>query len=276
MEAGSSELRSPKLLLEDGHLRKLASALGLAYLLPLGCSSYASVFKARSAGGAAVAVKCLAIDETEGGSKRERRAQRERDMARWAAERGLGPPILRHAVLPLFACLVMPCADSDLQLFWQRRAHVASLETLRHIWSDAFALVTAEELCDGRWIGADLKPANVLLYRARPGWKVCLNDFDAHFWHRAASCEAARLLNIVILLSNALFLLPMPAIVPHLPGHVTTLLRRLLRDDDAVLAVLQANIHRLRRGLLHYSGAKSLDEHLKLLHGRAALHGHVD
>lgn len=276
MDSESGGSAEPRLLADDDRLRSLAAALGLAYILPLASGPYARVFKARGARGAAVAVKCLehvSLAE-QASSKSIRWAQREREMARWAAERELGPPILRQAVLPLATCIVMPCAATDLQLFWQRQARAASLTTIRQLWRDAFALATALDLCEGRWVGADLKPANLLLYRrARGGWKVWLNDFDARFWRQASSPDAAGLLNTLVLLSNTLFLLPLPAVVPHLPDHAATLLHRFLMEDPALLELVQRNLPWLQRGLLHYSRAARLPEHMKLLRARAALHG---
>ena len=176
--------------------------------------------------------------------------------------------------LPLAACLVMPCADADLQRFWQREARGEPLEVLRQLWHDAFALVTTEALCAARWMGADLKPANLLLYRARRGsWSVHLNDFDARFWRRAEAPETARVINAVVLLSNALCQLPLPPALPHFPEAAVTLLQRLLDADEALLDLLRAQLPWLRRGLLHYSGTTSLEAHLERLRARALLHG---
>jgi len=268
----------PKLLPDDSHLRNLAAALGLAYLLPLGQNPYASVFKARSRGGKAVAVKCMTLDEgedAEAHSKKNRRAQKERDMAHWAADQGLGPPILKHVMLPLASCLVMPCAEVDLQVFWRRQARASSLAVTRTLWRDAFDLVSAPQLCEGCWIGADLKPANFLLYRMSSGYQICLNDFDACFWRRASSSQVASLINTIVLLSNALFLLPLPLLVPHLPDAIIDVLHRLLSEDPSLLAVLKDNMPWLRRGLLHYSRASNLEQHLMLLRQRATAHGHM-
>lgn len=280
MELSGGDAGAPTLQAEDGHLRNLAASLGLAYLLPLGRGPGARVFKARGIGGMAVAVKSLSLGNPESSevrARKERRAQRERDLAHWAAKHELGPPILRHAVLPLAACLVMPCAETDLQLFWHRRARAAPLAVTRRLWRDAFVLATAGPLCEKLWLGADLKPANLLLYRDSSDWRVRLNDFDARFWRRAAdSAASARLANSVVLLSNSLFLLPLPALVPHLPDTAVALLRRLLREDPALLTMLHEILPWLRRGLLHYSRAPDLAAHLALLRERAALHGYAE
>lgn len=278
-------------------MRRVAAALGLAYLLPLGRGGHGDVFKARGRCKDAVAVKCVPLSDEE----RARRVQRELRLAAWAADSGLGPPILRSVLLPeaqglAAACTVMPCADCDLQAYWQGHARKAPLAETQRLWSEAFALVQDPRLCKERRICTDLKPANLLLFAQEPAalamsrrvsraagrgspprqWQLRLSDFDPRFWRRAETEEAARLHNTFTLLSNALFLLSHPSLTPHLPETALAVARLAVAEDAELLRQLQRLEPWLRRGLLHYSGASDAREHLRRFRERAAWHGLAD
>jgi hypothetical protein len=223
-----------------------------------------------------------------------RRVRRELLLARWASDRGLGAPVLGSECAEDVAVLLMEQACDDLERFHARRSPPPPFPLLRELWRAAFALVRDGRLVSQRLVCADLKPSNLLIFaepsaagasaqdddRALPAAAACdfatavkrgrgvrsrrdaalrlrLADFDPRFWARVESRQAAARLNAVFLLANSVFWRPQSRLGAFLPQEALELAAALRRREPSLLALLRRHEGLLRKGPMHYHGART-------------------
>jgi len=250
-----------------------------------------AVFAVRSPRIPAAAAKSFLLRGSSPATRR--RVRRELLLARWASDRGLGAPVLGSECAEDVAVLLMEQACDDLERFHARRSP-PPFPLLRELWRAAFALVRDGRLVSQRLVCADLKPSNLLIFaeagaadaasqdaRALPvaaaagdiaaavkrgrgvrsqhdaALRLRLADFDPRFWARVESQQAAARLNAVFLLANSVFWRPQSRLGPFLPQEALELAAALRRREPSLLALLRRHEGLLRKGPMHYYGART-------------------
>jgi len=252
-----------------------------------------AVFAVRSPRIPATAAKSFLLRGSSPAARR--RVRRELLLARWASDRGLGAPVLGSECAEDVAVLLMEQACDDLERFHTRRSPPPPFPLLRELWRAAFALVRDGRLVSQRLVCADLKPSNLLIFaepsaadassqdanalpaaaaaagdiaaavkrgrgvrsRHDAALRLRLADFDPRFWARVESQQAAARLNTVFLLANSVFWRPQSRLGPFLPQEALELAAALRRREPSLLALLRRHEGLLRRGPMHYYGART-------------------
>ena len=218
-------------------------------------------------GSRSVVAKCFSMQGLKPAARA--RVVREISLARWASERGLGPPVLAVHETPEAWTLVTERALGDLGGLMQEE-RLLSYHTVKDLFKKAFAVVVDEALVSKGLVCADLKPSNLLVFlRNRPAacdlaaavkrgfdnsaLDLCMTDFDPFFWAKAKPEETAEL-NRFLLLVNSVLRPPKRRVAgPYLPLEALVLADKIFQKEPGLLALLERHLPLLQKGPCHYA-----------------------
>lgn len=154
-----------------------------------------------------------AVKVTEGTAEDLKSAEREYELARWAAANKLGPSVYCSALWATTQgvrhLLFMEHLWGTLSDLAEGTKHYPTKNVLKaqqHAWLLAF--LQTQTMSDHRLLGADLKPANFLVRFNGPDVTgVYITDWDDTFWFVADRKDDALLYDFFCLTVNTMFIL---------------------------------------------------------------------
>lgn len=150
-----------------------------------------------------------AVKISEGTEKYIQRAEREYQLAKWAASRGLGPKVYCSAIWetdqgPPRHLLFMEHLWGTLDDLAEENP--PNREAQSHAWLLAF--LQTQNVSKDQILGADLKPGNLLVrYAHNTVSGVYITDWDDKFWFKSHTPEDALLYNFFALAVNSMSLI---------------------------------------------------------------------
>jgi hypothetical protein len=199
-------------------------------------------------------------------STQESDAEKEYELARWAAHRQLGPQVMQID----FTCDTYPVIWMDLFPVTLASASQTDYAQAQAFWRNAIDLLQTGDFSrdDGskRWLcGDDLKAQNIVFLSGQPD-SVRLIDWDPSHWHSLPlSAREGCFLNTTFLLLNSALqaqnkraLQQLVGLWPESAGQRLLALCALAAQEDRVLrSALRVLSKLMRNGPFHYASPSS-------------------